>query len=59
MALRSFSFGLFQSPNKHTLLASTPREHNGGASGMLGTARLTGQAVGAALIALIFNVTGN
>ncbi|MCG1019169.1 MULTISPECIES: hypothetical protein [Burkholderiaceae] len=59
MALRSCSFGLFQSPNKCTLLASAPRERSVGASGMFGTAQLTGQAVEAAIPALIFNVTGN
>ncbi|MCG1039965.1 MULTISPECIES: hypothetical protein [Burkholderiaceae] len=59
MALRSCSFGLFQSPNKCTLLVSAPRERSVGANGMFGTARLTGQAVETTLIALIFNVTGN
>ncbi|MGB8415678.1 MAG: MFS transporter, partial [Paraburkholderia sp.] len=29
---------------------------SGGASGMLGTARLTGQTLGAALVALIFGI---
>ncbi|HBX8196593.1 TPA: MFS transporter, partial [Klebsiella pneumoniae] len=31
----------------------------GGASGMLGTARLLGQSTGAALVALLFNLLGN
>lgn len=56
MALCGFGFGLFQSPNNRTILASAPRERSGGASGMLGTARLTGQTLGAALVALIFNI---
>ncbi|AXE91669.1 MFS transporter [Paraburkholderia sp. DD10] len=56
MALCGVGFGIFQSPNNRTILASAPRERSGGASGMLGTARLTGQTLGAALVALIFGV---
>jgi DHA2 family multidrug resistance protein-like MFS transporter len=54
MALCGAGFGMFQSPNNRQLLSSAPRERSGGASGMLGTARLTGQTLGAALVALIF-----
>ena len=53
MALSGAGFGLFQSPNNRTLIAAAPRERSGGASGMLGTARLLGQTVGAALVALM------
>jgi DHA2 family multidrug resistance protein-like MFS transporter len=53
MALAGAGFGLFQSPNNRTLIAAAPRERSGGASGMLGTARLLGQTVGAALVALM------
>ncbi|WP_058912901.1 MFS transporter [Entomohabitans teleogrylli] len=56
MALCGAGFGLFQSPNNHTIVSSAPRERSGGASGMLGTARLTGQSCGAALVALMFNL---
>lgn len=56
MALCGAGFGLFQSPNNRAILSSAPRERAGGASGMLGTARLTGQTLGAALVALIFGV---
>jgi len=56
MALCGAGFGTFQSPNNRQMLASAPRERSGGASGMLGTARLTGQTLGAALVALIFGV---
>lgn len=52
MALAGVGFGLFQTPNNRTLIAAAPRERTGGASGMLGTARLLGQTVGAALVAL-------
>jgi DHA2 family multidrug resistance protein-like MFS transporter len=53
MALGGVGFGLFQSPNNRTMLGAAPRERAGGASGMLGTARLTGQTLGAALVALM------
>jgi MFS transporter, DHA2 family, multidrug resistance protein len=53
MALAGAGFGLFQTPNNRTMIAAAPRERSGGASGMLGTARLLGQTVGAALVALL------
>ncbi|HEU0147903.1 MAG TPA: MFS transporter, partial [Bradyrhizobium sp.] len=40
MALAGAGFGLFQTPNNRTMIAAAPRERAGGASGMLGTARL-------------------
>jgi DHA2 family multidrug resistance protein-like MFS transporter len=52
MALSGAGFGLFQTPNNRTMIAAAPRERTGGASGMLGTARLLGQTTGAALVAL-------
>ncbi|MCI0753045.1 MFS transporter [Teichococcus vastitatis] len=52
MALCGLGFGLFQTPNNRTLLTAAPRERSGGASGMLSTARLTGQTLGAAMAAL-------
>ena len=56
MILCGAGFGLFQSPNNHTIISAAPRERSGGASGMLGTARLLGQTAGAALVALMFNL---
>jgi len=56
MALCGVGFGLFQSPNNRAILGSAPRARSGGASGMLGTARLLGQTSGAALVALLFGV---
>ena len=58
MALCGAGFGLFQSPNNRVIITSAPRERSGGASGMLGTARLLGQTVGAALMALMFSLFG-
>jgi DHA2 family multidrug resistance protein-like MFS transporter len=53
MALAGAGFGLFQTPNNRTMIAAAPRERSGGASGMLGTARLLGQTIGAALVSLL------
>ena len=49
-------FGLFQTPNNSILISSAPQNRSGGASGMLGMARLTGQTTGASLVALMFVV---
>lgn len=54
MALAGAGFGLFQSPNNRAMISSAPLERSGGASGMLGTARLLGQTMGAALVAFSF-----
>src|SRR6201996_778853 len=54
MALCGFGFGIFQSPNNRAMLTAAPKERSGGASGMLGTARLLGQTTGDALAALLF-----
>jgi MFS transporter, DHA2 family, multidrug resistance protein len=56
MLICGFGFGLFQSPNNRAIITSAPAERSGGASGMLGTARLMGQTMGAALAALMFGV---
>jgi DHA2 family multidrug resistance protein-like MFS transporter len=58
LALCGAGFGLFQSPNNHTIVTSAPLRRAGAASGMLGTARLTGQSLGAVLLGLIFSVAG-
>ncbi|KLN57830.1 MFS transporter [Variovorax paradoxus] len=56
MALCGLGFGLFQSPNNHTIVTSPPAHRSGAASGMLGTARLTGQTLGAVVLAGVFSV---
>ncbi|MDE2005761.1 MAG: MFS transporter, partial [Rhodospirillales bacterium] len=40
------------------LLGAAPPERSGGASGMLSTARLIGQTMGSALVALSFGLAG-
>lgn len=52
-------FGLFQTPNNSTIISSAPTNRSGGASGMLGTARLLGQTLGATLVAMMFNLVPN
>lgn len=59
MMLCGAGFGLFQSPNNHTIITSAPPNRSGAASGMLGTARLFGQSMVAALVALLFNLFNN
>ncbi|HVH81506.1 MAG TPA: MFS transporter, partial [Stellaceae bacterium] len=54
MAVCGFGFGLFQSPNNRAMINSAPRERSGGAGGMLGTARLLGQTMGAAFVGMLF-----
>jgi DHA2 family multidrug resistance protein-like MFS transporter len=56
LALCGIGFGLFQSPNNHTIITSAPLRRAGAASGMLGTARLTGQSLGAVVLGIIFSV---
>jgi DHA2 family multidrug resistance protein-like MFS transporter len=52
-------FGLFQAPNNRALLSAGPRNRSAGAGGMLATARLLGQSVGASIVAVIFELGGN
>jgi DHA2 family multidrug resistance protein-like MFS transporter len=56
-ALCGLGFGFFNSPNNRAMIASAPPQRSGGASGMVATARLLGQTMGAALVALCFEVT--
>jgi DHA2 family multidrug resistance protein-like MFS transporter len=58
MAICGAGFGFFQSPNLKALMSSAPPERAGGASGIIATARLLGQAIGAALTALCFSLAG-
>ena len=53
MALCGIGFGMFQSPNNRTMIGAAPKARSGAASGLLSTARLTGQSIGAALVSLL------
>jgi DHA2 family multidrug resistance protein-like MFS transporter len=57
MALCGIGFGFFQTPNVKAIMGSAPPERAGGASGIVATARLTGQATGAALVALCLTIS--
>jgi DHA2 family multidrug resistance protein-like MFS transporter len=57
MALCGLGFGFFQSPNNRALIGTAPRARSGAAGGMLSTARLLGQTLGAAGVALFFGVS--
>jgi DHA2 family multidrug resistance protein-like MFS transporter len=54
--LCGLGFGLFQVPNNHNMLLSAPRERSGAAGGMQGTARLTGQTMGAVTMSMLFTL---
>ncbi len=54
MALCGLGFALFQAPNNHAIILAAPLSRSGAASGMLGMARVLGQSLGAALVALAF-----
>ena len=56
LTICGFGFGLFQTPNNKAIVTSAPPERSGGASGMQSTARLLGQSVGAALVAVLFGL---
>jgi MFS transporter, DHA2 family, multidrug resistance protein len=58
MVICGFGFGFFQTPNIKALMSSAPRDRSGSASGIVATARLTGQTIGAALAALCFGLAG-
>jgi MFS transporter, DHA2 family, multidrug resistance protein len=58
MTLCGLGFGFFQSPNNRAIVASAPRERSGGAGAIQSTARLLGQTIGAAFVALIFGFAG-
>jgi MFS transporter, DHA2 family, multidrug resistance protein len=59
MALCGLGFGFFQAPNNRSMLSAAPRARSGAAGGMLATARLTGQTIGAILAAISFRIAGH
>lgn len=56
LLLCGIGFGLFQTPNNRTMIGSAPPYRRGGASGMQATARVCGQVLGAAFMALAFHL---
>jgi DHA2 family multidrug resistance protein-like MFS transporter len=59
MALCGLGFGFFQAPNNRSMLSAAPLARSGAAGGMLATARLTGQTIGAILAAISFRIAGH
>jgi DHA2 family multidrug resistance protein-like MFS transporter len=57
MALCGTGFGFFQAPNIKAIMGSAPAHRAGSASGIVATARLTGQATGAALVAFCLTIS--
>jgi DHA2 family multidrug resistance protein-like MFS transporter len=57
LVLCGAGFGLFQVSNNRTMFLSAPRTRSGAAGGMQGTARLTGQTIGAVIMMLLFTTT--
>jgi MFS transporter, DHA2 family, multidrug resistance protein len=57
MMICGAGFGFFQSPNLKAIMSSAPPDRSGGASGIVATSRLVGQALGAALVALCFGIS--
>jgi DHA2 family multidrug resistance protein-like MFS transporter len=59
MMICGVGFGFYQAPNMKALMSSAPPHRSGSASGIVATARLTGQTTGAALAALCFSLAGH
>ena len=55
--LCGLGFGFFNAPNNRAMITAAPPHRSGGASGMLATGRLLGQTMGAALVALCFELS--
>jgi DHA2 family multidrug resistance protein-like MFS transporter len=56
MALCGSGFGLFLSPNARLIIGSAPRDRAASAGGLISTTRLTGQTLGATLIAFLLSI---
>jgi DHA2 family multidrug resistance protein-like MFS transporter len=52
-------FATFQTPNNRAIIATAPPEKTGRAAGVMSTARLGGQTLGATLVAIIFALVGS
>ncbi len=56
LAMCGFGFSMFSAPNNRLVMNSVPRERSGSAGGIIATARVLGQTIGAALVALVFTL---
>jgi DHA2 family multidrug resistance protein-like MFS transporter len=53
MMLCGAGFGLFLSPNARLIIGSAPRERAASAGGLISTTRMTGQTLGATVVAAL------
>ena len=51
-------FGFFQSPNNRELIGSAPRSKSASAAGLLAAIRVSGQTLGASIVAIVFGAWG-
>jgi MFS transporter, DHA2 family, multidrug resistance protein len=58
-ALGGAGFGFFGAPNNRAIVASSPRHRAGGAGGISTMSRLLGQAIGIAVVAVIFGLAAH
>jgi DHA2 family multidrug resistance protein-like MFS transporter len=56
MALCGIGIGLFGPPNLRVMVGATPKHRTGAVGGLVGTNRLLGQSLGAALTALVLSI---
>jgi DHA2 family multidrug resistance protein-like MFS transporter len=56
VALSGLGFGLFQVSNNRNMFLAAPRARSGAAGGMQGTARLTGQTIGAVVMTALLTL---
>ena len=57
-AVCGLGFGFFQSPNNREFIGSAPRQKSASAAGLLATVRVSGQTLGASLVAIVFGAWG-
>lgn len=56
VGLAGLGFGFFQPPNNKEMMIAAPASRSGGAAGMVAIGRLSGQTVGAMVVALVFGL---
>jgi DHA2 family multidrug resistance protein-like MFS transporter len=56
MALSGIGFGLFLAPNARLIVGSAPIERAASAGGLISTTRLTGQTLGATVVAALLTM---
>ena len=59
MVICGVGFGFFQTPNNRIIMMGAPRERSGAASGLMTMARTVGMTLGAAVVALLFDLYGD